>query len=183
MTVLCARQVLLSMVRRTAALLRSLASELAPGANPRPGLADGLLRQLRGEPAAGACCIMTTMPAALPNMPCSLAAGGGSTRMRRSMSYVSTMPPSMRPTGNVGAWQAMQRTMAARLALLGCMLAAALAVHSAVIYGPQGGVEDLRLGLVQVWRHCCMASTRCAIVCAVGLLLPHPPALSWNADS
>jgi hypothetical protein len=50
---LCARQVLLSMVRRTAALLRSLASELAPGANPRPGLADGLLRQLRGEPAAG----------------------------------------------------------------------------------------------------------------------------------
>ena len=43
--------------------------------------------------------------------------------------------------------------MAARLALLGCMLAAALAAHLAIIYGPQGGVAELRCGLVQVWRH------------------------------
>ena len=57
-TLLCAWQVLLSMVRRTAALLRSLASELAPGAKPRPGVADGLLRQLRGDPAAGATCTL-----------------------------------------------------------------------------------------------------------------------------
>ena len=58
----------------------------------------------------------------------------------------------MRLAGNAGGWQATQRAMAARLALLGCMLAAALAAHLAIIYGPQGGVEELRWGLVQVWR-------------------------------
>jgi hypothetical protein len=81
----------------------------------------------------------------------------------------------------------MQRTAAARLALLGCMLAAALAVHSAIIYGPQGGVEELRLGLVQVWPYLAalLHGGVYGVLCfrAVGLLLPHPPALSWNADS
>lgn len=49
----CLLQVLLAMVRRAAALLRSLVPELAPGAEPRPSLAADLQRQLRGEGPAG----------------------------------------------------------------------------------------------------------------------------------
>lgn len=48
------------------------------------------------------------------------------------------------------SWLATQRTVAARLALLGCMLSASLAVHSAVIDGSKGGVEELRWGILQV---------------------------------
>lgn len=51
--VLCVSQPLLAMVRRAAALLRSLLPELAPNAEPRPGLAVALQRQLRGDEAAG----------------------------------------------------------------------------------------------------------------------------------
>ena len=74
-------------------------------------------------------------------------------RVRCSVCQKPLMLSYTCPAGSAGAWQAMQRTVAARLALLGCMLAAALAAHSAVVYGPQGGVEELRWGLVQVWLY------------------------------
>jgi hypothetical protein len=47
-------QMLLALVRRTAALLRSLVAEVGPKAQRRPGIADPLLRQLRGDEPAGA---------------------------------------------------------------------------------------------------------------------------------
>jgi hypothetical protein len=62
----------------------------------------------------------------------------------------SSCPWAHACAGCAGTWLAAQRNASARLALLGCMLTAALAMHSAVIYGPKGGVEDLRWGLSQV---------------------------------
>jgi hypothetical protein len=62
--------------------------------------------------------------------------------------------------GDVRSWLCTQRSVAARLTLLGCTLVAALAAHSAVIYGLKGGIEELRWGLLQVWSEAASSTKR-----------------------